>query len=81
MGPVLSRKPDRGGAAKGVEPDAPRRDEREQVREWRREQLAQMGFGAEDARELADSPHVDLHAARALLNGGASHAQTRAILD
>jgi hypothetical protein len=46
------------------------RTEAERIEDWRRERLESVGFSPEAASALAQSPHVDLHDAIALLQRG-----------
>jgi len=42
----------------------------ELVRSWRMEELERAGYAPDDARNLAELGHVDLHQATSLLRGG-----------
>jgi hypothetical protein len=42
----------------------------ELVRSWRTEELERAGYAPDDARNLAELGHVDLHQATSLLRGG-----------
>jgi hypothetical protein len=57
-----------------------RRDERLQVRDWRRAQLRRAGFDARDADVLALATAVDLHQAIGLVRRGCSSATAVKIL-
>jgi hypothetical protein len=47
---------------------------------WRREQLARAGYSQQDAADLAEHSHVDLHAAVALVGHGCPPALATRIL-
>ena len=56
------------------------RSERDQVVEWRLEELLAAGYEHEDALELADALEVDLHRALELPRDGCPHAVAVRIL-
>lgn len=47
---------------------------------WRREQLTRAGYSEQDAADLAEHSHVDLHAALALVGHGCPPALATRIL-